>query len=190
VSEPQGSEERRQFVEELERRTEHAKRLLDEIEHHRQEAERQGLIFTAPTAEQLRKKLARANSPMIAFQGWSGSTTPGGAINYILGINNPDPNKWISLFAHVFVGPANVVPKVGPAMAAVDSRFPRLTMPGLAAEVGLSLDPGVTKSLNFSLDVPAGVEPSCYIGNMILFQSTWFDVGEYLDRSLFIFEVT
>jgi uncharacterized protein (UPF0335 family) len=55
VSEPQGSEERRQFVEELERRTEHAKRLLDEIEHHRQEAERQGLIFTAPTAEQLRK---------------------------------------------------------------------------------------------------------------------------------------
>jgi hypothetical protein len=63
-------------------------------------------------------------------------------------------------------------------------------MPGLAAEVGLSLDPGVTKSLNFSLDVPAGVEPSCYIGNMILFQSTWFDVGEYLDRSLFIFEVT
>ena len=47
-----GGEERRQFVEELERRTEYARRLLDEIDRQRREAERQGLNFTAPTAQQ------------------------------------------------------------------------------------------------------------------------------------------
>jgi hypothetical protein len=188
VTEPRGERERRrEFVENLERRTEQARRLLEEIDQQRQEAERQGLNFTAPTAEQLRKKVARANSPMIVFQSWSGSTTAGGAISYTVGINNPDPDRWIWLFAHVFVGPANVAPNVGAAIQSVDSRFPRLTMPPFA---GLTLDPGDTQSLNFSLDVPAGVESSNYLGNTILFQSTWHDVGEYLDRSLFVFEVT
>jgi hypothetical protein len=46
---------RREFVEDLERQTEHARRLLDEIEEHRQEAEREGLNFTTLTAEQLKK---------------------------------------------------------------------------------------------------------------------------------------
>jgi hypothetical protein len=61
MSEPRGvgeGQERRRFIDELERRAEqaeHARRLLDEIERRRQEAERQGLNFTAPTAEQLQK---------------------------------------------------------------------------------------------------------------------------------------
>jgi hypothetical protein len=188
VTEPQDERERRrQLVENLERRTAQARQLVDEIDQQRQEAERQGLNFSAPTADQLRSKLARTNSPMIVFQSWSGSAPRGGALNYTVGINNPDPDPWIWLFAHVFVGPANVARNVDDAVSAVDSRFPRLTMPEFA---GLTLDPGVTQSLSFSLEVPAGVDPSNYLGNTILFQSTWHDVGEYLDRSLFVFGVT
>jgi hypothetical protein len=54
MSETQG-EERRGFVQDLERQAEYAKDLLDEIDRQRQEAERQGLNFTAPTEEQLKK---------------------------------------------------------------------------------------------------------------------------------------
>jgi hypothetical protein len=188
VSEPRrGGEERRKAVEELERRTEHAKRLLDEIERHRQEAERQGLNFTAPTAEQLLKKLASTESPMFFGQGWTSSTTPGGVISFSANINNPDPIQWNSLYVHVFVGPANLVPDVGDAVSAVDPRFPRLTMPRV---FGLSLAPGATQSVSFSISVPTAIERSNYLGNAILFEGNYFDVGRYLDRSLFVFEVT
>jgi hypothetical protein len=187
VSERQEDERRRrEFVEDLEQQTEHARRLLDEIERRRQEAEREGLNFTAPTAEQLKKKLAGAESPMITSQGWS-NAAPGGTINYTVGINNPDPVQWTGLFVHVFVGPANIAPDVGDAVSAVDTLFPRLTMPRFA---GLTLGPGAGQSLNFSLAVPAGAQRSNYLGNAILFQATWHDVGKYLDRGLFVFEVT
>jgi hypothetical protein len=73
------------------------------------------------------------------------------------------------------------------ALLAVDPRFPRLTMPRFA---GLILGPGATQSLSFSLAVPAGVERRNCLGNAILFQSNWHDVGKYLDRGIFAFEVT
>lgn len=182
----QRGEDRRRSVEDLERRTDNLRRLLDEVERRRQEAEREGLNFTAPTAEQIRRKLSRTNSPWIVFQTWY-PASPGGTVNYDVGINNPDPDRWIWLFVHVFVGPANVAPDVGDAVNAVDSRFPRLTLPRFD---GLTIDPGDTQVLSFALDVPAGIEPSNYLGNSILFQSTWHDVGTYLDRGLFVFEVT
>ena len=186
MNESQG-EERRGFVHDLERQAKYAKELLDEIDRQRQEAERQGLNFTAPTEEQLKKKVAKAQSPMIVFQGWSGSVAAPGTIDYTVGINNPDPFQWIWLFGHVFVGPANIARDVGHALSAVDPRFPRLTMPQFA---GLTLGPGATQSLKFSLTVPGDIERSNYLGNTFLFQSTWHDVGQYLDRSLFVFEVT
>jgi hypothetical protein len=185
MTEPRG-QRRSEFVEELEQRTDYAKRLLDEIEHQRREAERQGLNFTAPTEEQLRKKMAKAESPMIVYQSW-GNAAPGGTFNYTVGVHNPDPVRWFWLFVHVFVGLANVAQDVGDAISAVDSRFPTLTQPQFD---GLDLDPGVTKPLSFSLAVPAGMHQSNYLGNAILFQSNWHDVGEYLDRGLFVFQVT
>jgi hypothetical protein len=94
---------------------------------------------------------------------------------------------WINLFVHVFVGPLNMAPDVGAEGHAIDPRFPRLTMP---AVFGLSLGPGSVDNLEFSLTVPAGVELTNYLGNAILFQASWFDVGRYLDRSYFVFEVT
>jgi hypothetical protein len=70
VSEPRGGEERTKFVEELEHQTESVKRLLDEIERQRHKAERQGLNFTAPTAEQLENELDRTEIPPGGCLAW------------------------------------------------------------------------------------------------------------------------
>jgi hypothetical protein len=169
------------------RRTEHLRSLLDEIEKRRQQAESEGLNFTAPTTEQLEEKLRRAQSPFIWFQGWSGSAPRDGTLSYTVGVTNPDPDPWIWLFAHVFVGRANLPRSVGEAVAAVDTRFPQLTEPEFA---GLTLPAFANDSLTFSIEMPAGAEPSNYLGNTFVFQATWHDPAVYLDRSLFVFELT
>ena len=66
MSEPRGEEKRRRFVEYLEYRTENAKRLLGEIARQHHEAERQDLLFTTPTAEQLENRLDRTETPQVA----------------------------------------------------------------------------------------------------------------------------
>jgi hypothetical protein len=162
--------------------------ILEEVERFKREAEKKKLInVTTVTREQLEKKLAKFDSPMIVFQSWGGTVNPGGSLNYNVGIRNPDPVRHIWIFAHVFVGLANIVPDVGAAAAAVDSRFPRLTLPKFS---GLKIDPGATETLSFSIPIPTSVQSSNYLGNTFLFRSTWHDVGEYLDRSIFVFEVT
>lgn len=50
--------------------------------------ENKGEHFTGLTAEEIERKLQRVKSPMIVSQGW-GSTTPGGTVNYSLGVYNP-----------------------------------------------------------------------------------------------------
>jgi hypothetical protein len=167
-------------------RAKRLKSLLDEIERRRKEVKK-GWNFTAPTEEQLRKKLSSTKSPMIAWQSWSGSVPAGGTLNYSLGIHNPDPTGHIWLFVHVFIGPATVVSDIGPASTAVDPRFPRLAMPKFD---GLSIDPGGNKSLDFAIKIPPGVEPSNYLGNSFLFQSNWHALAQNFDRSNFVFEVT
>jgi polyhydroxyalkanoate synthesis regulator phasin len=66
VSEPRAGEECRQFVEDLERRTEHAKGQLGERERQHPEAERQNLLFTTLTAGQLENKLDRTEILQVA----------------------------------------------------------------------------------------------------------------------------
>jgi hypothetical protein len=170
----------------LSRRVQHAHALLDEIEKRRAAAESEELSFTAPTAEQLEKKLRSNRSPFIYFQSWNSAGT-GGTVNYNVGITNPDPTTWIWLFVHLFVGPANIALDVGDAVQAVDPRFPRLTLPRFD---GLSLNSGDSQALSFGILVPPHAEPGNYLGNSFLFQSVWHDPGEYLDRSIFVFEVT
>lgn len=97
---------------------------------------------------------------MIVFQSWN-STSPGGTVNYTIGINNPDPTRSIWLFVHVFVEPANVAPDVGESLTAVDERFARLTQPQFD---GLAIDPRVTKSVNFALLV-TWIVASSYSGS-------------------------
>ncbi len=123
---------------------------------------------------------------MIVSQGWN-STTPGGTINYNLGIYNPDPTQAIWLFAHVWIGSGNVDPVTGTFLLNVDTRFPRITQPQLD---GLSLAPGASSVLKFSFKVPATIEKTNYIGNSCLMNFNWHDVGTYLDRGVFVFAVS
>ena len=145
-----------------------------------------GEHFTAITPEEIEKKFKRVNSPMIVSQGW-GSTTPGGSFNYSLGIFNPDPVAAANLFAHVWIGSGNVDPVVGTFLSNVDPRFPRLTEPPV---FGLTLAPGASANLNFTIKVPATAEKTNYIGNSCLMQFNWHDTGKYLDRGVIVFAVS
>jgi hypothetical protein len=164
----------------------HLQKILKEIEARRKEAEKEGLNFTAPTEEELIEKLQRVNSPMIVFQGWSGSSPQSGQINYSVGVFNPDPVSRSSLYVHVLVGPGNFVSDVGDALETLDERFPRLTLPSF---FGLTVNSGATQRLDFTIPIP-NVEASNYLGNSFLFQAAYHDVGTYFDRSVFPFEVT
>lgn len=168
-------------------RKQQVRKVLAVIERHRKEATRKRLNFTAPDEEQLIKKLPGTKSPMIVFQSWGGSVPKGGTLNYNIGIYNPDAFTQIWLFVHLFIGPANMVPDVGAALATVDSRFPRLALPKFA---GLNISSGGSATLNFSIPIPASIEPSNYLGNSFLFRADWHDVGDYFDRSIFVFEVS
>jgi hypothetical protein len=143
--------------------------------------------FTEATAKDLEKKLKRVKSPMITFQGWSGSAPAGGSINYNVGIWNPDPTQAIWLFAHVWIGSGNVDPVTGTFLLNVDTRFARLTEPAFA---GASIAPSSSLTLSFTMPVPAGVQKTNYLGNTCLMQFNWHDVGTYLDRSVWPFTVT
>jgi len=177
----------RRLSEEFDRRGAVTRALGEEVERRSAQARDEGMHFTALTEEQLVTKLGKARSPMIVWQAWSGAMTTPGNLSYNVGILNPDPDARNSLFVHVFVGPGNVPFDVGDALQAVDTRFPRLTEPEFA---GLSIAAGTTASLSFTLEVPAGVQPSNYLGNAFLFTATWHDPAEYLDRGLFVFGVS
>jgi hypothetical protein len=167
-------------------KAQHIKKILEEIEKQKKNVKK-GDNYTAPTEEQLKKKLEQVNSPYIYFQSW-GPAAPGGTINYNVGITNPDPIQQIWMFAHVFVGSGNVVSGSGEFLLNVDERFPRLTQPNFA---GLTLAAGASSTLSFAIKIPASVEhPTNYLGNTALMQFNWHDIGTYLDRSVFVMQVT
>lgn len=160
------------------------KKIEAAIQAHKQESK--GEHFTAVTPAEIEKKLKRVNSPMIVSQGWN-SATPGGTVNYSLGIYNPDPTTVFWLFAHAWVGSGNVDPDTGTFLLNVDERFPRLTQPPFS---GLTLAAGASSVLSFALKVPATAEKTNYLGNSCLMRFNWHDIGTYLDRGVFVFAVT
>jgi len=166
----------------------HIKKIQDVVEEHRRLVKK-GEKFTAVTPEDVERKLNRTNSPMIVSQSgsWTGSTPLGGTFTYNLGLYNPDPTQALWLFAHVWVGSGNVDPTIGTFLLNVDTRFPRLTVPGFA---GLTLPAGGSTVLNFSMKVPSTVEKTNYLGNSCLMRFNWHDVGTYLDRGVFVFTVS
>lgn len=142
--------------------------------------------FTSLSEEEIAAKLKRVNSPMIVSQGWSGST-PGGTFNYSVGIQNPDPVSAGNLYVHVWVGSGNVDPAVGTFLINVDPRFPRLSQP---PAFGVTLASGASTTLNFTIAVPAGIQKTVYLGNSCLMQLSYHDIGKYLDRGSFPFNIT
>lgn len=162
----------------------HTKKILDVVAGLKKENKLSN--FTGITKEEIENKFTRVNSPMIVSQSWGG-TTPGGTITYNLGIYNPDPTTAIWLFAHVWVGSGNTDAVTGTFLLNADARFPRLTQPAFS---GLTLAPGASATLSFSLKVPAAAEKTNYIGNSCLMRLNWHDTGTYLDRGVFVFAVT
>lgn len=162
----------------------HTRKIQEAIEKHKHECKAEN--FTAVTPEEIERKLKRVNSPMIVSQGWN-STTPGGTVNYSLGIYNPDPAQAIWMFAHVWVGSGNLDPVNGTFLSNIDERFPNLTQPNFA---GLTLPAGGSATLSYALKVPATAEKTNYLGNSCLMQFNWHDIGKYLDRSVFVFAVS
>jgi len=160
---------------------EQTKKIQETIQREKRHYREQN--FTEVTSEDIARKLRRLKSPMIVFQGWSGSAPAGGTINYSVGIWNPDPSEAIWLFAHAWVGSGNVDPLVGTFLLNIDTRFPRLTEPAFA---GASIGP----SSSLTSVSTSRLQKTNYIGNTCLMQFNWHDVGAYLDRSVWPFTVT
>src|SRR5712691_10564553 len=87
--------------EELERR-------LEEIEVLKQQAQRQGLAFSAPSREQLEKKIRgeTSNSPYIYSMSWTSGTLLGNPAYFQVWMANPDPTAYGPVFVSVFFGVA------------------------------------------------------------------------------------
>lgn len=162
------------------------KKILAEIDEVKRECEKKGMKCVVLDEEQLRRKLARAKSPMIVGQSWSDGG-PGGSVTYSVYVKNPDPSAWGWVFAYVFVGPANIVTSPGEALAVADARFPRLTQPAFP---GQSIAANETARLDFAIQIPTGIQAGNYQGNAFVYQADWHDVGDYLDRGTFVFKVT
>lgn len=169
------------------RKEEHIRKVLSDVERARKKSTKKGKgwSFTGVDEDVLRKKLQKSKSPMIVYQSFN-HPSPGGKVSYTIGINNPDPDTHERLWVHVFVGPANMCTDVCSALALVDPRFPRLSLPKMP---GLSVSPGTTENLTFSIDVPSNIEHSIYLGNAFLFRTDWHDFGIFYDCSCFPFEV-
>ena len=187
----EGLEDFRSLAESLsERRALNAQGVIELIERKRSEAaEEEGRNFVAPSADQLFAKLESTHTPFIAGIAWTGNTSAPGVIHVSVFLFNPDAERHFFVFLHAFVGPAHLTAEIGQALAQVDGRFPRITTPAFFGHI---LEPSQDVDFTFDVDVRAGVPPSNYIGNAFVFKADFFDdnVGDVLDRGVFIFEVT
>jgi hypothetical protein len=161
-----------------------------EIQKHKIERTKAGETFVAVTREQLEKKLARAESPMIVWQSWGAPAPPGGTISYTVGVTNPDPFQWDYLAVAVSVGNRNAIAGNDLFLSDYDRRFPTMALPPTTGfSLGALGTPTASTSFAFVLRIPAGIEKTGYFGNAVLQQINWHDTGKYLDRGVFFFGV-
>jgi hypothetical protein len=164
-----------------------ARKLLEEAEFRRQEAEARGERFESLDEETLVKKIMghTANSPFFAGQSWTIGTSPGGTIDYTATIHNPDPTGYSGflLFGYLFFGPANFIQNADTAFLAVDTRFPRFFR-------SLSVAAGGSADETFAITFPPGISPGVYLGNFFLLLRRTSEVGNYFDRASFYVTVS
>jgi hypothetical protein len=157
-----------------------------EIAQERKAREKKGWVFVGLSQEGFEKKLKRVESPFITWANWCGTATLSGTLPYNVGVHNPDPVTWMFLAISVSVGNRNAIASHDQFMTTFDARFPTYAKP---SPVGFSLPPNASTSQSFGIKIPAGIEKTGYIGNACLLQLDFFDVGKYLDRGAFFFEV-
>ena len=164
---------------------EHIKNIAKAVEKHKKENKEK--YFDAITPEQIEEKLKRVNSPIINSLAY-GPSTPGGTLNFSVGVYNPDPVSFSSLFVNTFVGTGNIDPDLGTFLLNVDTRFARLTAP--ASSGGQTLAPSASAIFSYSLSVPATIEKTTYMVNACLFKRGWFETGTFFDRASFAMVVS
>jgi hypothetical protein len=157
---------------------EHIKNIEKAIEKHRKKNKEK--YFEAITPEEIEEKLNRVNSPFIKSVGY-GDAPHGGTLNLNIGIYNPDPITFRSLYVHTFVGSGNIDPNLGTFLLNVDTRFARLTAP--PTHSGQTLASEDYTILSFSLDIPPTVEKTVYLLNACLFERGIFSTGTFFDRA-------
>jgi hypothetical protein len=86
----------------------------------------------------------------------------------------------------VSIGNRNPIVSNDEFLTSFDPRFPTYAKP---PTLGFSLAPGATATQSFQVKIPAGVEKTGYFGNSVLLQIQFFDVGKYLERGCFFFDV-
>ncbi len=160
--------------EELERR-------LEEIEVLKQQAQRQGLAFSAPSREQLEKKIRgeTSNSPYIYSMSWTSGTLLGNPAYFQVWMANPDPTAYGPVFVSVFFGVANFFDNIADGIIARDQRWPYLSSPDF------NLLAGGTATQLFNYTTPSTVQRSTYLGNVVLWRNEYHDKGTYFDRGGF-----
>ena len=126
----------------------------------------------------------------VRILGWViNDSTPGGTVNYQLGIYNSGPDQALGLYAHVWIGLRFVHPTNGTFLLNdVDTRFPRLTGP---YRDGLMVNPGSSEDIFFTLDIPSTVERTSYCLNTCLFtQGPVYGDLTVLDRATWLINIT
>jgi hypothetical protein len=164
----------REVKEELERR-------LKEIELLKEQAQQQGLAFSAPTKEQLEKKIRgeNSNSPYI-YSLFFDSIRPRGSTGVSKAwIANPDPDYHNFMFVSLFWGVANLLDNIADGLSGRDTHWPCLS------SQPFHLAPGATSTQSFTWVVPNTVQPSTYLGNFVVWRSPLHDKGTYFDRGMF-----
>jgi hypothetical protein len=153
--------------------------LLEEIEHRKEQCQREGLAFAALNEEQLAQKIRgeTSNSPFFYWQGWQAATTPGSSAYVEIGYKNPDPTFWY-ICVTIFFGLANFAPDITVATAGRHTGWPYVS------DRPTYVGSGQTGSAKFNYTTPM-VERGTYLGNGVLWGPGFFDVGTYLDRSFF-----
>lgn len=164
--------------------------ILNEIAKQREESARAGRFFTAFTDDTLRDQ-APSNGPIIAWQSWLPAAPAGETLSYAAGIANTTPHRQTGLFAYVFTGPPRIR-SIGSAVP-VDlsphadlAPFSGATLPSFP---GLSLEPGATQIVSFSIPIPLPAAAGSYPGNCFLLQSHWHSGNTHCDYSFFVFGV-
>jgi hypothetical protein len=161
-------------------------RRLEEIAQLREQAQGQGLAFSAPTEEQLTKKVRAetGKSPYIYSQSWTSGTSGGSTAQYWLWASNPDPASYYPVFASIFFGLANFLTDLGEGIDARDTRWPYVSSEPVGLPSGGTINP------RFTYTTPVGLPAGTYLGNAVLWGGGIHDLGQYFDRGLFWVRLT
>lgn len=152
----------------------------------RKEREGKDEVYAAITREEFEAKMKRVNSPFIVAHGWPATISPGGTMLYWVQVICFDIIPAQNLALAVFFGNRNAIASNDEFLSSFDPRFPTYAK---GAPNGFTLGPAGNSTFWFQLTIPTGIERTGYFGNTVMQRIGHVDVGTYLDRACFFFDV-